>query len=211
MSIARTSSHACFAAAILVGLVSTSSAAAARRPVRTLFEIRTANVILQQYDLSCGAAALATLLNFQHGQRVSERQVALGLMGREEYLSNPDLVRVRQGFSLLDLKRYVDAQGYVGRGFGRMTLPDLVQHAPALVPLNLGGFNHFVVFRGIVGDRVLLADPAYGNRAISADKFEYSWVDIRGMGRVAFVIGRRDGLVPPNRLVPDPREIVFAR
>jgi predicted double-glycine peptidase len=199
----------CVIAAVLA--VVGAAEAASRPPVRTLYEMRTDNVILQEWDLSCGAAALATILNFQHGDAVNERQVALGLMGRPEYVADPDLVRIRQGFSLLDLKRYVDARGYRGVGYGRMEFDDLLERAPLLVPLNLGGFNHFVVFRGMLRDRVLLADPAYGNRTIPREKFEWAWLDIPEMGKVGFVVERRDGLAPPNRLAPDPQEFVFVR
>ena len=81
--------------------------AANQRPVRSLLEMRQEHVVIQNFDLSCAAAALATLLNFQYGDPVSERDVARRLIRREEYLQNPALVQIRQGFSLLDLKRYV--------------------------------------------------------------------------------------------------------
>lgn len=187
------------------------ASAETRRAVETLYESRTRNVVMQAWDLSCGAAALATILNFQHGDPVSEREIALGLMGRPEYVTDPDLVRIREGFSLLDLKRFVDARGYRGTGYGQMTFDDLVERAPAIVPVNLGGYNHFVVFRGVYGDRVLLADPAYGNRTLRRDKFERSWLDMPSLGKVAFLVERRDSLAPPNVLEPDPREFVLLR
>jgi uncharacterized protein len=46
-------------------------------------------------------------------------------MPRSEYLNNPLLVRAREGFALLDLKRYVDGRGYEGVGLGELTMPDL--------------------------------------------------------------------------------------
>ena len=116
--------------------------------VRSLLEIRQHHVVIQEWDLSCGAAALATLLQYQHGDSVSEQEIALRMMGRAEYLENPDLVNWRQGFSLLDLKRFVEARGYRGIGLGRLTLDHLVQSAPIIVPINAQGYQHFVVFRG---------------------------------------------------------------
>src|SRR5690625_4795435 len=77
------------------------------RPVKSLLEIRHQHVILQEWDLSCGAAALATLLNYQYGDQITEKKIAKSLMSREEYLKNPAIVRIREGFSLLDLKRFV--------------------------------------------------------------------------------------------------------
>jgi hypothetical protein len=95
-------------------------AAREERPsVRSLLEIRRENVIVQEWDISCGAAVLTTLLRYQHGEDLTERQVAIKLFGREEYLTNPDLVQIQQGFSLLDLKRVADGLGYEGIGFGR--------------------------------------------------------------------------------------------
>ncbi len=170
------------------------------RHVDSLLEQRQRGVVIQRWDLSCGAAALATILKYQHGDIVSERDIAVGMMSREEYLANPDIVTYREGFSLLDLKRYVDARGYNGVGLGRLSIEDLRNHAPIIVPLSLHGYRHFVVFRGVLGDRVLLADPAFGNRTISVEKFERSWLSLPELGRVGFYVERTDGLIPPNRL-----------
>ena len=109
------------------------------RIVKSLLEMRRENMVMQKWDLSCGAAALTTLLNFQHHDMVTEKQVATALMGREEYIKNPLLVNIRQGFSLLDLKRYADERGYEGIGYGKLTLDGLVKKAPIIVPLNLFG------------------------------------------------------------------------
>jgi predicted double-glycine peptidase len=165
-------------------------------------------VVLQQWDLSCGAAALATLLNFQHGDRVTEREVALGMMSREEYVSNPSIVTIRQGFSLLDMKRYVETLGYVGVGIGQLTFEHLVMRAPMIVPVNARGYQHFVVFRGATGNRVLLADPAFGNRTMTRSHFEEIWMSLKGMGRVGFEVRRGDTLIPPNTLAPTMDEFV---
>lgn len=162
-------------------------------PVRSLLEIRRQHVVLQEWDLSCGAAALATVLRYQHGDDVTEREVALGLIQREEYVADPDLVRLRQGFSLLDLKRYVERRGYRGVGMGRLKLDELIARAPVIVPVNFLGYNHFVVFRGLHENRVLLADPAYGNRTMTVERFERGWIDYPELGHVGFVVARQDG------------------
>ena len=178
-------------------------------PVRSLLEIRQQNIVMQEWDLSCGAAALTTLLRYQHGDTITEKQVALGLIDRDIYIANPDLVRLRQGFSLLDLKRYVDSRGYRGLGFGQMKLDDLLKRAPVLVPISVFGYNHFVIFRGRLGDRVLLADPAWGNRTMTADEFLRAWIEYRGIGQVGFVVeaGANNGH-PVNRLLPHASDFV---
>lgn len=200
---------------MLVVMLSAVSACAMstapRTPVNSLLEARRDRVIVQQWDLSCGAAALVTLLNHQHGDPVSEREVAKGLMQREEYLEDPSRVRVQQGFSLLDLKRYVDRRGYRGIGYGRLALADLIEQAPILVPLNLHGYNHFVVFRGMRGNRVLLADPAWGNRTMRVERFESAWIDAPHIGKVGFVVIRPGESAQLNRLAPRASDFVLLR
>lgn len=197
--------------ALASSLLLVAGAAHARESVRSFQELRRDRLVMQEWDLSCGAAAIATLLNYQHGDDVTEREVALALMQREEYIENPDLVRMRQGFSLLDLKRYVDARGYEGVGFGQMSYDDIIARAPIMVPINTRGYNHFCVFRGSMGNRVLLGDPAVGNRTMTIDRFNSVWLEYPDLGHVGFLVQRRDGLFPPNRLAPEPRDFVMLR
>lgn len=170
------------------------------QPVHSVREIRQHNIVLQQWELSCAAAALATILRYQYGVPVTERSVALGLINRKEYLENPDLVKTRQGFSLLDLKRFVDGIGFEGIGLGQLALPDLFSRAPIIVPVNLQGFPHFVVFRGATKKSVLLADPAFGNITISRAKFLNGWIKYKDIGNVGFVVTQGGSLAPPGKL-----------
>jgi uncharacterized protein len=181
------------------------------RGVRSLLEMRQDGVVVQKWDLSCGAAALATILNYQYGDLVSEREIAAGLINRDEYLANPELVAARHGFSLLDLKRYVDRRGYRGTGYGSLEFQDLIDLAPIMVPVDFNGFPHFVVFRGALGNRVLLADPAFGNRTMLATKFESAWLDYPEFGKVGFVVTPVDGTAPPGRLAPTALDYVSLR
>jgi predicted double-glycine peptidase len=175
-------------------LIAVAGAAAAegRGPVRSLLEIRQANVIVQQWDISCGAAALATLLTYHHGEPVSEKAVAQAMLGK----TDPLRVKHRGGFSLLDLKRYASARGFQADGYTGVSLADLVKLGPSIVPLELDGYPHFVVFRARSGDRVLLADPAFGNRSVEVELFEKAWQ------KIAFVVDRPGENKPPSRLGP---------
>ena len=180
--------------------------------MKSLLEMRHENVVIQEWDLSCGAAALATILKYQYGDPASEKDIARVLISRREYIENPELLKIRQGFSLLDLKRYVDSHGYRGTGYGKLTFADLVEMAPIMTPVNFLGYNHFVVFRGVMRDRVLLADPAWGNRTMLRDDFESAWLDYgEAMGKVGFVVERRDDGVPPNQLSPRASDFVMLR
>lgn len=178
--------------------------------VKSLLEMRQRNVVIQEWDLSCGAAALTTLLRYQHGLDISEKEAALAMVNREAYIKNPELLRIKQGFSLLDLKLFTDSTGLLGNGFGGLEFDDLLTMAPVLVPVNLEGYNHFVIFRGVAGKRVLLADPAWGNRILSKDKFLNSWFSIGDLGKVGFTVTKRQqGVESINALAPQSMDFVM--
>lgn len=186
-------------------------AAAAKGPVRSLLEMRQEKVVMQEWDLSCGAAALTTVLNHQFSDPVSEKEIAKALIVRKEYIDNPQLVQIRQGFSLLDIKRVAEGRGYVGVGYGKMTVDDLVERAPVMVPIVANGYNHFVVFRGRMGNRVLIADPAFGNYTMRVDRFEHAWIDYTDFGKVGFVISAPAGVATTDGLAPRPEDFVTLR
>lgn len=157
--------------------------------VRSFLELRQANVVIQEWDLSCGAASLATLLTYQHGDAVPEKEIAMAMLEATE----AELVRQRLGFSLLDLKRYLAGRGYVGDGYGEVAVTDLIDLAPAIVPIRIqAAYDHFVVFRGLAEGRAVLADSAFGNRTMPVGEFLDVW-----RGRVAFVVRRPDD--PPRQ------------
>src|SRR4051812_44285909 len=175
-----------------LSLAAGAASAERREPVRSLLEIRHENVVVQQWDVSCGAAALATLLRYHLGEAVSEKAVAQAMLGK----TDPLRVKNRRGFSLLDLKRYAEARGFRADGYTGVSLDGLAKLGPAIVPVVLDRYPHFVVFRGRSGDRVLIADPAYGNRSVDVGVFENAWP------KIAFVVDRPAGDKPPSRLGP---------
>jgi predicted double-glycine peptidase len=172
------------------------------KSVRSMLEMRQENVIVQQWDISCAAAALATILTYQHGDYVPERTIAEAMLRR----TDPLRVKYRGGFSLLDLKRFAESRGYTADGYTDMNIENLVQFGPSIVPVNLEGYNHFVVFRGVVANQVVVADPAFGNRTVSLQRFKDAW-----LGPLAFVVSRADGGVAPNRLAPHSSDFVRPR
>ena len=144
----------------------------------SLKEARFKTTLPQQYDFSCGSAATATLLTHQYGHLVSEVDVFV------QMYNNGDQARIRkEGFSLLDMRRYLRSKGYEADGF-ELPLDKLQQeNVPAIVLLNDRGSRHFVVVKGLRNGRVLLGDPARGTRAMPRSRFEALWDN-----RVMFVV-----------------------
>jgi predicted double-glycine peptidase len=147
----------------------------AERPVRSLLEIRSEALVTQHWDNSCGAAALATVLRYYKGVAIGEEAVARGMLRQ----TDPLRVRVRGGFSLLDMQRYLTRIGLQGDGYARMTLADLAQQAPMIVPLTLNGYSHFVVVRRVTATGVNIGDPSFGNYEMDQSDFAAKW---KGVG-----------------------------
>lgn len=137
----------------------------------SLKELRARHVVFQEYDFSCGAAAIATLLNYWFGEPVTEKEIILGIAERADVQK----VLKRRAFSLLDMKRFAEARGYKATGY-RMDLEFLVGlDQPVILPVTIRGYKHFVVFKGLVGDRAVIADPAFGNYTMRASRFMSIW------------------------------------
>jgi uncharacterized protein len=146
---------------------------AATFQVESFQEQKYRSTIAQEHDFSCGSAALATLLTYNYNHRVSETDVFKDMIthGDKKVISE-------SGFSLLDIKRYLQRQGIDSNGF-RAPLAKLeAVRLPAIVLLNVRGYRHFVVLEGIKNGRVLLADPANGMRSEQIGVFEAQWTGI---------------------------------
>jgi predicted double-glycine peptidase len=142
------------------------------KPIRTLKDIRGEGVVRQRWDISCGAAALSTLLTYDFKDNTPESAIVVWILHR----TDPKRVRARGGFSLLDLKHFAQARGYSAEGFSDMSIDELAsQPSSVIVPVRLKGFDHFVVIKAIVGDRVLLADPGFGNVTMKKNRFVQIW------------------------------------
>lgn len=158
---------------LIIGLVALISLPLLAKGVTSLKEIRETGVIMQKWDISCGAAALATVLTYHFDDPVTEQEVAQGLLRQTE----PMKVRHRGGFSLLDMKRYVEERGYRAISFKGLSFETLRYLDGPIVPVNFQGYNHYVVYKGLTPEgEVWLADPAFGNHRVSRERFERAWM-----------------------------------
>jgi hypothetical protein len=140
--------------------------------IRSLKEIRGEGVTRQKWDMSCGAAALSTVLTYDFKDPTPETAIVVWILHRVD----PVRVRARGGFSLLDLKHFAEARGYHAEGFSGMTMEDLVMEKTSVItPIHTKGVDHFVVVKSIVGGHVFLADPAFGNMTMRVDQFQSLW------------------------------------
>ncbi|MBD2842127.1 C39 family peptidase [Erythrobacter rubeus] len=169
------------------------------KPVSSWRTRKFTNLVRQQTDFSCGAAALATIFNYAYGKNTSEQQVLVNMLK----IADPDVIR-EKGFSLLDMKNYVLAVGMTGQGYE--VEYDALKNlkVPAIALLDIKNYKHFVVVKKVRDDFVQIGDPALGNRTMSRRDFLKSWNNV-----VFVIVG--DGFDPDTVLLNPPPPLSAAR
>lgn len=185
-----------------LNIVRGESTVPARQRIRSWTRIKEERVVIQKQDYSCGAAALATVLQQYFGDDVSEQDLLdqiLGELSDEEVLD-----RQENGLSMNDLFLAAKELGYLGAVY-RLPVEKIPQlQAPVIVRIERDEFKHFVVLRGSVEDRVYLADPLRGNVRMAADVFLEQWSgEALILGKPGFGLPTEHGLAirdtPPVR------------
>ncbi|WP_051768167.1 C39 family peptidase [Sphingobium sp. DC-2] len=127
-------------------------------------------VVRQRYDFSCGSAAIATLLSYHYERPMPERAVFLSMW------EEGDQAKIRKlGFSMRDMKLYLESIGLRAEGF-RLTPVQLRRLGqPGIVILDIKGYKHFVVVKGVRGEEVLVGDPMLGLKIYSFSDFSAMW------------------------------------
>ncbi len=158
-------------------------------PMRSMRELRYAGMVRQETDFTCGAAALATVLQQMFGRSISEREII------NDMLAHTDREEVRsRGFSMLDMKHYLERHGLRGRGYKIDARVLMTVKIPVIALQTTRQYAHFVVLKRIHAGIAYIADPALGHRQIPVEEFVAAW-----NGIVFAVLG--DGRQADNALV----------
>ncbi|QBF26699.1 peptidase C39 [Pseudomonas tructae] len=162
------------------------------KPIQSVRERKFADLVQQKTDFSCGAAALATILRQAYWLDVNEEQIIEGMLAHSDH----DMVRV-QGFSMLDMKRYVESLGMRARGY-RVEI-DALQNVriPVVVLMDIRGYKHFVVLQKVHNGWAYVGDPVLGHKRYKVGDFVKGW-----NGIIFAVIGR--GYDKTNALLDPP-------
>ena len=106
------------------------------------------SVVIQKYDYSCGAATLATMMQFYFRDDVAEDEILKETLKQ----MTPKQIKDRQenGLSMNDLFKTAKAMGYLATVY-RLPVEKIPKlQAPVIVRIEKNGFKHFVVLRGTV-------------------------------------------------------------
>jgi uncharacterized protein len=138
--------------------------------VKTWWDIPFRSIVRQRYDFSCGSAAVATLLTYHYGMPTTE-DVPFAAMWEK----GDQAVIKKAGFSMFDMKTYFQSKGFQAEGY-RMSVADLRKFGrPSIILLDIEGYKHFVVVKGVRNDVVLVGDSVRGLTQYPIDEFNKAW------------------------------------
>ncbi|BDR12469.1 C39 family peptidase [Vibrio sp. STUT-A11] len=136
-------------------------------PVKSYKEMVFGDIFRQQYDFSCGSAALASLLNYHYDTKSSEQEIFKSMYERG------DKKQIKEkGFSLLDMKLYLESIGLRSDGFQVSIEKVRDLGVPGITLVNFDGYLHFVVIKGINSHSVILGDPSRGTMVMKLEQFQ---------------------------------------
>ena len=196
---------------LLVSLLTTSSASALDYfPNRGGYTVKVqsyqeqlfGDVFRQQYDFSCGSAAVASLLKFHYGIEAKESTIF-------EYMfehGNQEKIE-QQGFSMLDMKKYLVSLGLDADGYN-IPLDKFRQlRIPAITIVNFDGYMHFVVIKGMNSKDVILGDPSRGTMLMPIDDFKHYYKGSVLLVKNRAKIGRESFITADNYNIYSPSPV----
>ena len=171
------------------------------KKLKSFVDFRDRGVVKQDFDYSCGAAALATLLTYGMDDAISEKEVLEEIL--TELAKDKKSLVEKKGLSLLDMKNFAAKRGYKAQGF-RLSAKYLNKiNRPVIVFVKPRNYEHFAVLKGIRGDRAYLADPTRGNVRMPLYRFLHEWLNDDDKG-IVFLIEKADGIWPKDYLLSLP-------
>ncbi|EAH5675897.1 peptidase C39 [Campylobacter upsaliensis] len=154
--------------------------------VKSYQEIKNEKVIRQNYEESCGAASLATLINILDDSNLTELDLLKAMSGQQLYT---DMV------SFADLNDAVKKLGFQSKSYkiDRKILESIIS-VPILVKIEDDPrFPHFVVIINHKGNYLQILDPSYGEYISSKREFYSVW-DRYNKGGFALIINPKKQL-----------------
>ncbi len=153
--------------------------------VKSYKEIKNESVVRQNYEYSCGASSLATLINILDDKKLSELDI-LKLMSTKELYT--DMV------SFADLSIAVEKLGYESHSYQieRKSIDKLV-NIPMLVKIEDDPrYPHFVVIINHEGEYLQVLDPNHGAYISSKSQFFSIWDRDNKGGYVLIVAPKKE-------------------
>lgn len=167
--------------------------------VSSVQELRTKDVIRQTYEESCGAAALATLLNLLDSTKFSELDILQHFTSEEAKINTNMVSFAELEKAVISLQYQVKSYKIERDSFEKIYVPMLVkiEDDPR--------FPHFVVVINHVGDYVSIFDPSFGVYTNTKEEFFSVWDRYYKGGYALIVKPKTQNLKEYNPVFPNQR------
>lgn len=157
------------------GITITQQEFIVHKGVKSWIEFKNDKLTRQNYDYSCGSAALSTLLSHYYDANVTEEMILKGVLEAKGIIKDASVLENQEGnngLSLYDLSQYASTKGFkaVGIALGMEELKKL--QIPVIVFVKIRKQEHFTVLKKMDERYVYLADPSFGNIRVSHAKFK---------------------------------------
>jgi len=156
-------------------------------------QLRDQNVVKQQKDKSCGAAALSTLLTYHFQYSISEEEIL-------------KMMEHKGASSFADLSKIANQLGFKAAGMAGNLGHLRKLKIPVILYFHLKKNDHFVVFTGWEDNRFLIADPTWGNRILFIEDILQRWktrLNNTNYGRFLVVFpNKKTSLTPIKKELP---------
>jgi ATP-binding cassette subfamily B protein len=122
------------------------------------------NTVVKQMDLrDCGAACLLSIIRY-YGGNVPLEKLRIDTRTTKEGTTAFNLVYCAAKYGLEAAGYKMSEEQFLG-----------VKSLPAIVHISMNGLEHFIVVYKIVGDKILVMDPAKGKETIKINDFFQIW------------------------------------
>jgi predicted double-glycine peptidase len=164
-----------------------------KKPIKSWIEFKNENLVRQEYDYSCGSAALATILKYYYNLQISEKDVLDStLQAKGLDISNKTSLEDGQtNLSFFDLSEYANKIGFKGVGLA-MDMQSLQNlQVPVILFVKVRKDEHFTVYKSMDTNYVYLADSSFGNIKVSIAKFQEMFFqrdDLKHPGKILAII-----------------------
>ena len=153
--------------------------------------LKLKGTVMQSFESSCGAAALATMMNF-YGAQISEKQI-LDKASTTDMLSFAQMAKISKEFDFNAMGYKIDTSI-----FESLKTPVIARID------NRENYAHFVVVMNHSGDFVTILDPSFGSYVQSKKEF-FKWWNEETYGYILIVMPKKIASLPtiplnlPNR------------
>jgi predicted double-glycine peptidase len=163
--------------------------------VEPFSKLKKKGTVLQQYEESCGAAALATVMNI-YGKNLDEKSI-IEKISKTDMLNFAEMAKISREFDFESAGYKIDEET-----FNKLKFSVIARI------VNRDNFAHFVVVTNFDGDFVAVNDPSFGYY-IETKKDFFKWWSSDSKGYILVVLPK--GEIQQNIKLSLPNKNLYLR